>query len=144
MNRLLTIAVASTIVAASALTARAHVDPADVARRCVAHVDQVAERATDAVIEDTLDCLEEIRRLLRAGRVDAAHAVARRCVQDAREVVRLATAEISDTCAECIRYLRSAGADQLARRVYDHCLAVLDSFDTLLARQRQVLADAFN
>ena len=144
MSRLVTFSVVLTVVLGSALTAQAHVNPVDAAERCVARVDNIAERAENAIAEDTRECVEKIRRLIRAGRVEAAHAVARKCRQDARDIVRRASEEIRETCSKCVRYLASVGASQLARRVYDHCEGVLDSFETLLNRQQQILADALN
>jgi precorrin-2 methylase len=132
------------VVLGTTLTAYAHVNPVDVAERCVNHIDNVSDRAHNAVADDTQECVTEIRRLLRAGREEAAHAVARRCAQDARETVRIASEEIEATCAECIRYLTDVGANPLARRVYNYCEEVLADFDTLLDRQQQILADALN
>lgn len=142
MSRLKTIAAVCAVILGTALNAQAHVNPQDVAERCVNHVDSVAERAESAIAENTLECVEEIRRLIRAGREEAAHAVARQCAQDAREVVRLATTEITDTCEECIRYLTSVGADGLARRVYHYCEDTVAGFEILLARQQAILAEA--
>ncbi len=144
MSRLTTMAAVFAVVLGTTLSAYAHVNPADVAERCVNHVDNVSDRAHNAVADDTQECVAEIRQLLRAGRENAAHAVARRCAQDARETVRRASAEIKDTCSECIRYLNNVGATRLARRVYNHCEDVLAGFDTLLDRQQQILADALN
>ena len=142
MSRLKTIAAVCAVVLGATLNAHAHFNPQDVAERCVNHVDSVVERAENAIAEDTLASVEEIRRLIRAGRDEAAHAVARQCAQDAEEIVRLATAEIGDTCEECIRYLTSVGADGLARRVYNYCEDSVAGFEVLLARQQAILAEA--
>jgi hypothetical protein len=144
MNRLMTFAAVLTAVLSSALTAQAHLNPAEVAERCVHRIDRIADRAENAIAEDTQECVEEIRLLIRTGRVEAAHEVARQCHNDAREVVRRASAEIRETCSECVRYLVNVGANQLARRVYDHCDDVLDDLESLLDRQQQILADALN
>ena len=120
MSRLTTIAAVFAVVLSSTLTAQAHVNPADVAERCINHVDNVADRCHNAIADDTHDCVIEIRRLLRAGRDEAAAAVARQCLQDGRETVRKCSIEITDICTECVRYLLNVGADQLARRVYHH------------------------
>ena len=142
MSRLKTIAAACAVILGATLNAQAHVNPQDVAERCANHVDSVVERAENAIAENTLGCVEEIRRLIRAGRDEAAHAVARQCAQDAEEVVRLATAEIRDTCEECIRYLMNVGAGALARRVYNYCDDAVAGFEELLARQHAILAEA--
>ena len=144
MSRLTTLAAAFTVVLATTLTAYAHVNPADVAERCVAHIDRVSDRTHNAVADSTQDCVADIRRLLQAGREDAAHAVARRCAQDGRETVRRASAEIRDSRSECVRYLNSVGANQLARRVYNHADEILSELETLLDRQQQILTDALN
>jgi len=142
MSRLKTIAAVCAVVLGTTLNAYAHVNPQDVAERCVSHVDSVVERAENAIAEDTLASVEEIRRLIRAGRNEAAHAVARQCAQDAEEIVRLATAEIGDTCEECIRYLVNVGMGALARRVYNYGEESEAGFAVLLARQQAILAEA--
>ena len=144
MNRLTTIAAVFALVLTSTLTAQAHVDPADVAERCVNHVDGIVERCQNVIADETHDCVMEIRRLLRAGRDEAAAAVARECLQSGREHVRVCSNEITDTCIECVRYLVNVGANQLARRVYHHCGDAIDGFDVLLARQEEILYDALN
>lgn len=142
MSRLKTIAAVCAVVLGATLNAHAHVNPQDVAERCVNHVDSVVERAENAIAEDTLASVDEIRRLIRAGRDEAAHRVARQCSQDAEEIVRLATAEIRDTCEECIRYLFNGGAGAMARRVYNYCEDSEAGFEVLLARQQAILVEA--
>ncbi|MCP4854029.1 MAG: hypothetical protein GY903_06010 [Fuerstiella sp.] len=142
MSRLKTITSVCAVVLGTALNAQAHVNPQDAVERCVNHVDSVAERAQTVIADDTRACADRIRRLIRAGRVEAAHAVARKCVKDTRDVVRLATVEITTTCDKCVRYLDSVGAFELARRVINYCKDSVASFDELLARQREILADA--
>ena len=144
MNRLTTIAAVFAVVLTSTLTAQAHVDPADVAERCVNQVDGMAERCHNAIADDTIDCVAKIHRLLREGRDEAAAAVARDCLQNGRETVRICSNEITDTCTECVRYLVNVGANHLARRVFHHCGDVIDAFDVLLARQEEILADALH
>ncbi len=144
MSKLMTLAAMFVVAYTLTMTAQAQANPVEAAQRCVTHVNRVADRAEAVIADDTAACLQEIRRLLCAGRVEAAHAVARRCHQDAKEVVRRAAAEIDTVCTNCIRYLDSVGAFRLARRVDNHCGLVLDGLDALLDRQQQALADALN
>jgi hypothetical protein len=144
MTRLATIATAFAALLAITLTAQAHVQPADVAARCVSHVDDIVDRCTGVVADDTAECVITIRRLLRAGRVDAAAAAARECHQNSRQTVRMCSGMIDDLCHECVRYLVNVGATQLARRVYNHCEDAQESLRILLDRQQEILSDALN
>ena len=142
MSQLKTIASVCAVVLGTALNAQAHVNPQDAAERCVKHVDSVVERAQTVIADDTQECAQKIRRLIRVGRVEAAHAVARKCAEDAQRVVRLAAVEITTTFDGCVRYLDSVGAFQLARRITNYCKDTIAGFDELLARQQQILVDA--
>lgn len=144
MSKVMTLGAMFVVAYTFTFTAQAQANPGDAAARCAGHVNRVADRAEAVIGESTVTCLEEIRRLLCAGRVEAATAVARQCHQDAREVVRRASAEINRVCSDCIRYLDSVGEFQLARRLDNHCQSVLESLDALLDRQSQILTDALN
>jgi hypothetical protein len=144
MKRIATIATAFAALLTITLTAQAHVQPADVAARCVSQVDQIVDRCTEVVADDTAECVIRIRRLLRAGRDEAAAAAARECHQNSRQTVRMCSGMIDDLCHECVRYLINVGATQLARRVYNHCEDAQESLQILLDRQQEILSDALN
>ena len=144
MTRLATITTAFAALLATTLTAQAHVQPADVAARCVSHVDDIVDRCTGVVADDTVECVDNIHRLLRAGRVEAATAAARECHQNSRQTVRMCSVMIDDLCDECVRYLVNVGATQVARRVYDYCEGAQESLQILLDRQQEILSDALN
>lgn len=144
MRRIATIATAFAALLTVTLTAQAHVQPADVAARCVNQVDEIVDRCTEVVADDTAECVLLIRRLKRAGRDEAAAAAARECHQKSKETVRMCSGMIDDLCDNCVRYLANVGAFQLARRVYNHCEDAQESLRILLSRQQEILSDALN
>ena len=144
MRRIATIATAFSALLTITLTAQAHVQPADVAARCASQVDEIVDRCTGVVADDTAECVITIHRLLRLGRDKAAAAAARECHQNSRETVRMCSGMIDDLCNECVRYLVNVGATQLARRVYNHCEDAQESLQILLDRQQEILSDALN
>ena len=144
MNRMKIAVAALSVLIISALNAEAQTSPRDAVERCVNHVDSVVERAQNVISEDTIECVQTIRRLLACGRVDLAHQVARECLAEGREVIRRARAEVVETCDRCIDYLLSIGANRLARRVAAYCDDAVATLKQLGERQEQAISDAFN
>jgi hypothetical protein len=60
MSQLKTITSVCAVVLGTALNAQAHVNPEDVAERCVKHVDSVAERAQTVIADDTQECGSQV------------------------------------------------------------------------------------
>ena len=115
---------------------------ADVARRCAERVNQIVKRCDEASRTETVTCVATIRRLLEAGRREAAEQVARECIEAAHRRTRHCSEEIREICARCIRWLNEKGETELAGRLRSHCAESLQHLRTSLTRQVNIIRHA--
>ena len=121
MIRLFTMLAVSATICGLSSTAQAHVNPEDVAARCVDRVESLVDRYQDVTADKGQECLATIRRLLAAGRKEAAIHAGRRCIEASRQRADDVLTDTRSLCAECIEYLRTVGAYRLAARVQNAC-----------------------
>lgn len=121
---------------------QAHQNPAEAAERCAERIRQIVHRNQNAAAGQTEACLQQIRRLLEAGRRDLAILAARECLRSARERTRLAIAEVRENCERCINYLLNAGAEDLAARLRQACAEAIRNIEHQLQRQQNAISEA--
>src|SRR5262245_28721016 len=115
-RRFVLFAVAALLGAGWSSAARAD-EALEFARTCAAHVDSLANRTSNAIIDDTLECLRRINELLEAGNEERARQVARECIGHIESIADAGTEAISDVCARCVWVLiNEYGAERLAHR----------------------------
>ncbi|MDG2221301.1 MAG: hypothetical protein P8L85_07980 [Rubripirellula sp.] len=142
MHRSGILACVFTFVFAAMLPGVAKADGEALAARTFSNIRDTVDRVEWNMADQTGDTVDLIRRLLNAGRVEAAIAAARSCVQQSRENARAAASYINQVADRGIRSLVSRMEFELARRV-DHARnAAIDHLKSLLDRQEQVLSDA--
>jgi cellobiose-specific phosphotransferase system component IIA len=144
MIRLAACLAVMTAISTLAPTANAHVNPEEVAHRCVHQVDQILDRCENAAASETQECLKAIRRYRAAGRRDLAIQTARECIQAARERTRHCISAVRDVCTRCIDWLLAHGADRLAARVRNVCADAIEHLENLLKRQENAIRQALD
>ncbi|MEO1008710.1 MAG: hypothetical protein AAFX79_09090 [Planctomycetota bacterium] len=114
-------AVLMVLVAAAATQAQTRPDPADVAARCVATMQQTTDRVVGAIGGTTSAVLDRIADLDASGASDdEIIAAGRRGISRVTGLARMGVARVSRTERRCIGVLRRLGADRaLIGRVAD-------------------------
>lgn len=96
-------------------------NPQEVFDRCVEAVGDLAQRCRDANYQVARECIPEIRRLVRLGRVEEARALAARCIQRINRQTDICEEQIRQRCHRCVQLLRQLGAPRLAVRLLEYC-----------------------
>lgn len=123
-------------------TAFADTSPEDLAARCVTNVNGIVDRCQNAAAEETVECVRKIRRLLAAGREDAARDVARKCIRSATTRTENCANRVNRICNACIDELLELGAPQLARRVNNVCEDAISDLRSTLQREKNAIRTA--
>jgi hypothetical protein len=132
-RRLFLVAVPCLVTALWSSDARA--DAVEVARKGVARIDSLHERCTNAIIDETLECLRVINALLEEGNVERAREVAEECIRRVHNLADLGIEAIGDVAARCINILLNEyGAERLAHRVRAHAAEAIEDIEHLERR----------
>lgn len=118
--------------------------PERVAKQCVEAIDEVVERCANAAAQETRECVQLIRRLLRAGRERAARQVAERCIRSATTRTENCVERVHQICRRCINFLVEVGETQLARRVHNACKEAVSDIRSFLQREKAAIRAAFS
>lgn len=116
--------------------------PERIAARCVDAIDDTVDRCAHAAAKETHECVREIRRLLAAGRIRAAHRVARACVRSATDRTEHCADRVELICDVCIDILLDMGEPQLARRVNNACNDAIERLRSILQREKNAIRTA--
>lgn len=118
--------------------------PQQIARRCVAAVNQATERCIKANASVVHRCLPRLRELLAAGEREEAIKLARRCVTRIREQTEACNRHIRELCEKCIRVLIRLESPTLARRVRRHCAGSLEAVNRSAERATNAITQLFD
>ncbi len=113
------------------------INPERIAKACIEKVETLAHRCNEVNKAECARCINAIKDLLEAGRVEAAKRLARHC---AHRITRRANAcvdEIHEHCRRCVNVLLRLGEPELARRVANACH---DARDSVRRTQRGCIA----
>lgn len=114
------------------------------ARACAERVDSLADRTSNAIIDDTLECLRRINELLEAGNEERARHVARECIEHIERVADAGTGAIGDVCERCVWVLiNEYGAERLAHRFREYCAATIEDIRHLERRAINAILSKF-
>lgn len=142
-RRSILFAAAALLSAGWSSSARAD-DALEFARACAAHVDSLADRTSNAIIDDTLECLRRINELLEAGNEERARQVARECIGRIERIADAGTGAIADVCERCVWVLLNEfGAERLAHRFRQYCAATIEDIRHLERRAINAILSKF-
>jgi len=96
------------------------------ARRCIAHVKQIAERCVEHNRQTAAKAARAIDHLLNKGQADRARHVAELAERKLTSRTDQCVARIGRRCDRCVTRLLEAGAEQQARAVRRACRAQID------------------
>jgi hypothetical protein len=114
------------------------------ARACAEHVNSLADRTSNAMIDDTLECLRRINELLEAGNEERARRVARECIEHIERLADAGTGAIADVCERCVWVLiNEYGAERLAHRFRLFCGATIEDLRHLERRAINAILSKF-
>lgn len=116
--------------------------PEDVAARCADRVEQVVERATNAAMDETHECVRRINALQDQGRHEAARKLAQQCINNATQRTQNAVRYVNEICDECIEVLLRLDAPELARRINHLCDEAVETLRVILQREKNAILDA--
>jgi len=131
--------------ASSAWSSAARADDAlEFARTCAEYVDSLSNRTSNAIIDDTLECLRRIDELLEAGNEERAAYVARQCIGRIERISDAGTDAISDVCTRCVWVLiNEYGAERLALRFREYCEETIEDIRHLERRAINAIKSKF-
>jgi hypothetical protein len=144
LNRRSVLFAAATLLSAGWSSSARADEALEFARACAAHVDSLADRTSNAIIDDTLECLRRINELLEAGNEERARQVARECIAHVERLADAGTGAIADVCERCVWVLvNEYGAERLAHRFRQYCGATIEDIRHLERRAINAILSKF-